>query len=140
MKGVFRKELGGLRPLDAAAATILAKYKLGDMVAVDVVKPRCIGHHRLYWSLCQKVAENMPGDFDAEVVSDVIKVRTGHVTCVRTKAGEMFLPKSISFAAMDQLAFNDFFDRAIRVVVSDILPGVNSDDLRAEVENMLAGS
>lgn len=140
MKGVFRRDLSGLKPLDQAARDLMAKYKLGDMVTADVVKPRCLGHHRLYWSLCQMVAENMDGDYSAEVVSDVIKLRAGHVTVVRTQKGEVFLPKSISFAAMDQIAFNQFFDRAIKVVVADILPGVSSDALRAEVESMLSGS
>jgi hypothetical protein len=139
MKGVFLKEMSSLRPFDQAARDILAKYKLGDLVAVDVVKPRCIGHHRLYWALCQLVAENMDGDFSAEVVSDVLKIRSGHVTMVRTRKGGVFIPKSISFAAMDQLAFSEFFDRALRVVVSDILPGIDSATLRAEVESIVGG-
>lgn len=139
MTALFRKELSGLRPVNSIAADKLAKLKLGDVVAVDVRKLRCLGHHRLYWALCQVVAENMDGDYSAEVVSDVIKLRAGHVTAVRTRTGEVFLPKSISFSAMDQLSFNEFFDRAIKVVVADIIPGVNSDTLRAEVESIIGG-
>lgn len=139
MKGVFVKQLGCLRPVDQAARDIVAKYKVNDLVTADVVKPRCLSHHRLYWALAQVVAENMPGDFSAEVVSDVIKLRSGHVTVVKTAKGEAFIPKSISFAAMDQHEFNQFFDRALRVVVSDILPGVDSDALRSEVEQIVGG-
>jgi len=139
MKGVFAKQLGVLRPVDQAARDIVAKYKIGDLVTADVVKPRCLSHHRLYWALAQVVSENMPGEFSAEVVSDVIKVRAGHVTVVKTAKGEVFIPKSISFAAMDQIEFYQFFDRALRVVVSEILPGVNSDSLRQEVEQIVGG-
>jgi hypothetical protein len=130
----FRKDLRVLRPEGEAAESIMSKIKLGDIVTVEVRKPRCLSHHRLYWALCQIVAANMEGDYDAEVVSDVIKVRAGHVTPVKTARGELFLPKSISFSNMDQVAFRDFFDRALRVVVTDIIPGLNSDVLRAEVE------
>lgn len=139
MTAFFRKDLAGLRPVNSIAEDKLKKLKLGDVVAVDVRKPRCLSHHRLYWALCQLVAENMDGHYDAEVVSDVIKIRAGHVLPVKTAKGEVFLPKSISFAAMDQLQFNEFFDRALRVVVSDILPGLDSDTLRAEVESILGG-
>lgn len=139
MTALFRKELSGLRPVNSIASDKLAKLKLGDVVAVDVRKPRCLGHHRLYWALCQVVSDNMDGDYSAEVVSDVIKLRTGHVTVVKTRKGEVFLPKSISFAALDQVAFNEFFDRAIKVVVADIIPGINSDALRQEVESIIGG-
>ena len=139
MTALFRKELSGLRPVNSIASDKMAKLKLGDVVAIDVRKPRCLGHHRLYWALCQVVAENMDGDYSAEVVSDVIKLRTGHVTVVKTRKGEVFLPKSISFAALDQVAFNEFFDRAIKVVVADIIPGINSDALRQEVEQIIGG-
>lgn len=139
MTALFRKELSGLRPVNSIASDKMAKLKLGDVVAIDVRKPRCLGHHRMYWALMQIVADNMEGDYSAEVVSDVIKLRTGHVTVVRTKRGEVFLPKSISFASMDQIAFNEFFDRAIKVVVADIIPGINSDALRQEVEQIIGG-
>lgn len=139
MKLVFRKDVNSLRPADRMAQDALAKIKAGDMVTVEVRKPRCLSHHRLYWALMQLVADNMDGDFSPEVVSDVIKVRTGHVTVVRTKKGEVFVPKSISFSSMDQVAFRDFFDRALKVVVTDIIPGLDSDTLRHEVEAIIAG-
>lgn len=139
MTALFKNTATGLRPVNSIAEDKLAHIKFGDVVAVDVRKPRCLGHHRLYWGLCDLVAKNMDGNFSAEVVSDVIKLRTGHVTVVKTRKGEVFLPKSISFAAMDQCSFNEFFDRAIKVVVADILPGIDSDTLRAEVETIIGG-
>ncbi len=139
MTAVFRKDLGCLRPVNSQADDVLAKIKLGDVAAVEVRKPRNLGHHRLYWALCTLVADNMDGDYSAEIVSDVLKIRAGHVTAVKTAKGEIFLPKSISFSALDQIAFNDFFDRVLRVVVSDILPGLDSEILRAEVQSIVEG-
>ena len=139
MFAVFIKTLGGLRPGNQDAAEILSRYKVGDMVTAEVKKPRCLSHHRLYWELCRIVAANMNGDFSAEIVSDVIKIRAGYCTVVRTKKGEVFAPKSISFAAMDQIEFRSFFDRALAVVVNDILPGVDSAALEAEVQSILEG-
>lgn len=137
-KGVFIKTIQGLAPHNDSARDILARYKMGDLVTADVVKPRNLGMHRLWFALCKKVADNMPGNYNKDIVSDVIKVRTGHVIVVKTMKGELFFPKSISFAAMDQIQFKELFDRAIIVIVSDILPGINSDELRTEVELMLS--
>lgn len=139
MTALFRRDISSLRPVNSQADDVMRRLKHGDLVSVDVRKPRNVGMHRLYWALCQLVASNMDGDFSSEVVSDVIKVRTGHVTVVRTKKGEVFIPKSISFASLDQIQFAEFFDRAIKVVVSDILPGLDSDTLRSEVEAIIGG-
>lgn len=137
---LFRKTLSGLTPANTIAEDRLRKLRLGAVIQADIKQPRNVGHHRMYWALCGLVAENMPGDYDAEIVSEIIKIRTGHVTVARTRKGEVFIPKSISFAAMDQTAFKEFFDRAVRVVVTDILPGVDSDALRAEVINMIGAN
>lgn len=137
MKGVFVKDLRSLRPADPLAEEIMRSLKAGAMVTVEVRKSRNLQHHRLYWSLMQLVADNMDGNYSAEVVSDVVKIRAGHVIPVRTAKGEVFLPKSISFAAMDQQDFREFFDRAIQVVTSDILPGLDSETLRREVYEMI---
>ncbi|RAU21100.1 hypothetical protein CU669_15210 [Paramagnetospirillum kuznetsovii] len=139
MFALFIKTLGGLRPANQDAAEILSRYKVGDMVTAEVKKPRNLAHHRLYWELCRIVAANMPGDHSAEIVSDVIKIRAGHCAVVATVKGEVFSPKSISFATMDQHQFREFFDRALAVVVNDILPGVDSAALEAEVQSILEG-
>lgn len=136
-KGVFKKDLRALRPADPQAEEIMRNLKMGAEVMVEVRQSRNLGMHKLYWALVNLVAENMDGDFKPEVVSDVIKVRAGHVTVVRTAKGEVFIPKSISFAKCDQAEFKAFFDRAIQVVTSDILPGLDSETLRREVYEMI---
>ena len=141
MSKIFmKKSLNSLLPMDRMADEALSKLKVNDVVQVEFAKPRNIKFHRWWWALMTIVADNMDGDFSPEVVCEVIKVRVGHVTVVRTKKGECFIPQSISFAKMDETQFREFVDKAIKVIVSEIIPGVNSDGLRAEVENILGGS
>lgn len=137
---LFRKDLASLRPADRAATETLARIKAGEMVAVEIRRPRNLKHHRWWWKLMELVADNMPGAITPELVCEVIKVRVGHVSVVRTRQGEVFIPRSISFAKMDEAQFSEFTDRAIRVIVTDILPGLSDTALRAEVEAMLSGS
>lgn len=113
----------------------LDALEIGRVYRVKISKPRNVRMHRLYWALCGAVAEQL--DKPSELISQLIKIRAGHVDLVRTVQGEVQIPKSISFAKMDQTQFRDFFDKAIEVVCSDILPGVDSDDLRARVNDMI---
>ena len=140
MKILMRKDLTSLRPADRMAEEALAKVKAGEIVSVDFARPRNLAMHRWWWQLVSIVADNMPGNLSPEIVCEVIKIRVGHVSVVRTAKGEVFIPKSISFAAMKQDEFTAFVDRAVRVIVQDILPGVDSDALTNEVEMMLAGA
>ncbi len=138
MSKIFmRKSLNSLLPVDRMAEEALSKLKVGDVVQVEFAKPRNIKFHRWWWALMTIVSDNMDGDFSPEVVCEVIKIRVGHVTVVKTKKGECFIPQSISFANMDQKGFEVFVEKAIHVIVCDILPGVNSSELKVEVEHMI---
>jgi hypothetical protein len=47
------------------------------------------------------------------------------------------MPKSISFASMDQAKFTTFFDGAVRLICQYILPGISDEELRRQVFEML---
>ena len=140
MKALFVKDMGSLRSADDQAAEMLRGIKRGEIVMVEVKRPRNLEMHRLFWALMQKVAENQTHYRDAEEVCAAFKIATGHCTYVKTKHGLVGLPKSISFASMDQDSFRAFFDKAVDFMVSDVLPGVDRKDLTREVEDMLGGA
>lgn len=107
-----------LAPLDMESVDELDKLPRNKPLHVEVKQPRNAAHHRLYWSLCARIAEAR--GVTAENVSDVLKIATGHVTTVRTKSyGEIHIPKSISFAKMDQTAFREFFERCVMVIYEE---------------------
>jgi hypothetical protein len=133
-KTLMLRTLSGLQPTDDMGREALRGIKVGEHVAVEVTRPRNIRHHRLYWQLCQSIAEAVGAK--AESVSDVIKVRTGHVTVVKTASGLMEFPRSISFAKMDQAGFSAFFDDACRVVCSEFIPHMKPSELRNDILRM----
>ncbi|HEY3876870.1 MAG TPA: hypothetical protein VGM92_15485 [Candidatus Kapabacteria bacterium] len=137
MKLFFCKHLGALRSTDSDSERALQKLTNGEIIELEFRKPRNIRFHRLYWKLCQTVAENMPVTCDAETISDIIKLRTGHTRRYKTKKQLYEVPASISFAAMDDTAFADFFERATKVVCEEILPGIESEELRNEVFQLI---
>ena len=127
--------------VDDIAADELARIPNDKGVLVTIRVPRNIRHHRLAWALAQKLAENCDHLHDREDAMDYLKIKARHVKMmIDPRTGRLHMvPKSISFAALDQVGFNKLFDRFITVICEDILPGIDADALRAEVLAMVDG-
>lgn len=134
-KVFFRRTIMGLQPEDDRASMSLRGVKVGEVVAVEVSRPRNLQHHRLYWAMVSKIAESI--DVEPENISDVLKLRTGHFVVVQTKSGPVHLPRSISFAKMDQSQFREFFERCCRVITAEWLPHMTATQVQTEVLEML---
>lgn len=131
-KMIFKRVGLGFVPIDDEAQKFTRRIDHGELIMMEGRRPRNIGQHRKIWKLASLVAENLDG-VKPETVMQVIKIRTGHVNILKTKAGEIHVPKSISFESMDQGAFEDFFEAAVRFIVTDILPGVKRAELEQEI-------
>lgn len=50
---------------------------------------------------------------------------------------EIEVPRSVAFDRMDEAEFAAFCDRAVRIIVTELLPGLAEDDLRREIDEMI---
>jgi len=140
MPFLARKSFGSLRPVDAHGDQVLAKLAADDIVTVEVKKPRNVRHHRLYWALLSIVHDNIDHERypTVEDLSAAVKIAAGIRTRIELPSGEVgFIPGSIAFHKMSQVEFSAFYDRVCDLVAAHFLPGVNTDDLRHEVEAMI---
>ena len=135
---MLRKDRGGLWASDDASAAILAGIKAGEVIACEIRRPRNLQMHRLFWALMQKIYENQTHYESPEEVAAAFKVAAGHCDFVQTPRGLVGVPKSISFAKMDQAEFRAFFDKALDYLTTVVIPGLNRDDLEREVMEMTA--
>jgi hypothetical protein len=122
---------------DDDAQAMREAFKGGPAVAeVAVKRPRNVARHRLFWALCGLAAENSDDFQDAEAVASAVKLLAGHfeVAQMPSPAGPIFIrwPKSLSFASMGEEEFGPFFERALTVIASHILPGADLDNMRKE--------
>lgn len=122
-----------LRPYGADSATALGKIPFGKVIRVDVKQPRNGAHHRLFWTLCARIGDAV--GCEHEDIAFLLKIRTGHVRHIKTKRGMEEVPKSISFAAMDQTQFAAFFDKAVWVIESEF--GIVRADILECVRDLL---
>ena len=136
MKLTFIAYDGRLTPATDEAEAWARKIKPGDIVEVDVVRPRSQQHHKLFFSLLKIVSDNMD-NCSVDNLLDVIKLGTGHTKIIELPGGAFYaIPKSISFSAMDQGDFSMFFTKAVDYVISAVLPGIDRDALTYEIYSL----
>ena len=118
----------------------MRKLGQGEVVMIEMKRPRNVKHHRMFWALMSLVWENMdsPRYPTVDDLVSAIKIAAGHRTRIELPNGEIgFIPGSIAFHKMDQAAFSDFYDRVCDLIAKHFLPGVSSADLKREVEIMI---
>jgi hypothetical protein len=133
------KEFGGkLVPADEASRAILSKIKTGDVVRVEVKRPRNTAHHRKFFALLNVVFENQEAYENPDHLLLALKYAVGHCDIVIAKDGsKMPIGRSIAFHKMNQAEFEAFYEKCLDVIAKHFLPGVETDALRAEVEGFL---
>jgi len=142
MKVRLVKKLSALYAYDEAGEAALRRLAPGEIVEVGLTRPRNAKFHRLFWALMTLVwnnIENVAYPTVEDLVTEV-KIITGHYTrrdmVVDGKHYPVLTPKSISFAAMDDVEFDAFFQRVCDWIAKDVLPGITQEDLKQELETM----
>ncbi len=135
----MRKHLGALHPLGSHAEEALRRIKHGAELEVTIRQPRNIRHHRKWWALIDKVYENQEHYQTKGLFVLALKVALGHCdTEVDSEGRVLYDPRSIAFHNMDQTEFSEFYENTINLIVTRFLPGVTDDELRREVEDLVA--
>jgi hypothetical protein len=125
-----------LFPIEQIGVDLLAKVPLGEDVAIKIMRHRSLPQHRLFWSVLRYVAGASEWE-TAERLLVALKLRLGRYDLMKMPSGKIVpVPDSISFAAMPQDTFQDFMDKSIVIICSEVLPGMDADRLIAEAEGL----
>lgn len=91
----------------------LKKLRSGETYLVEIKQPRNIGFHRKYMALINLVFENQEHFDNIDSMRHWLQMRAGYYVETVTPTGVMFEPKSISFANMDEIEFNELYGRVL---------------------------
>ena len=134
------REGSKLAAADPISAEIIANIKLRETVTASIRRPRNPKHHRKLWALLSVVFENQTAFATIEDLLGAIKLATGLFDNGKTVDGIPYVvPQSISFAAMDQNRFEQWYDKALDVILTKIVPGIAKSDLEARINDILNG-
>lgn len=133
---LFVRRVGNALQADGADSfDELLKLPYNKPLKAEVVQSRNLPHHKLFWTLCQRIGASI--GVNRENIADLLKIECGHCTIIHSKKyGELRLPKSISFASMSQTDFNTFFEACVNVIYSEW--GIERADVLASVADLLA--
>lgn len=137
---LMRRHLGALRPIDKVGEAALAEIGQSEVVRVEVRRVRNVQHHRKFFALLNAVFPHQQVYPTLDAFRAALSVALGHGEQVKLPDGRIIIvPGSIAFSKMDQSAFDEFYKRAVELVLTRILPGVASADLEREVNEILEG-
>jgi hypothetical protein len=132
---ILYKDRGALWPAGDDDRVALGRLDSRKPVKAKLSMARNLRRLRLYWAVINRVAENHPfySLAGSDPLHEYIKMRLGLVDCVVYHDGSTRLkPRSIALDAMQETEFKTFLDRALDVICTEILPGVDRDDLMRE--------
>ena len=128
----------GLSPADPAGVEAIQQIGFNELVTVRITRPRNVKHHRLAFAVLQEVFKAQSYYATLDAMLDDIKINIGHCEKRIGKKGNLwYKPKSISFAAMDQETFNEFYTRMMNFICTEILPRTQQADLERRVYEIL---
>ena len=133
-----------LMPSDSQTGQMLKRFGRGTVISTSQPRrPRNEKHHRKFFALLGLVWEgtNLQDRFPVrENLLDALKHELGYVETFATIKGEILLkPKSIAFESMPQDQFEEFYDAAVEIIVTQLVPGLNRRDLERQVDDLLQG-
>ena len=119
-------------PHDIDAVNKLAD---GEMVAATIKRQRNLNHHNLFMAILRMVADNKD-NWTVDRLITALKFHLGRTeVAVDFNGIARVVPMSISFEAMDQDAFAEFFDKSLPLLAE--LLGVSENDLMANCEDYI---
>lgn len=134
----MKRTLTGFVPADEPSATLLRKYKVGEVYRADVVKPRSYQHHKLCMALLNLTFENLPEKYARsystfDMFRYAVALEAGHAEAFVTLHGEITtIPKSISYDAIpDDVEFGRVMS-SMMTICAGIL-GMSAPELEPEV-------
>lgn len=142
------KALGGLIPSDADAQEWLEKVKMGQVMRAEIRLMRNGGFHRKFMAMLNTAYANHEwpeietkwgkARCSFDMFRKYVTVKSGHYEVDLTPHGEpRVIPKSISWAKMDQPEFEKLYSDVLDVILQEFLTNWKSGDMDNAVNQML---
>ena len=136
----LKRRMGALYPTNRGDEEALMSLPEGVTVKAVITQPRNVKHHRMFMALLNAVYPHQEAYGTFESFHAAIKVALNYGETVVLPDGRVIIvPGSISFAKMDQTTFNQFFDKAVDLILNKVLRGVEKPELMQQVNEILEG-
>ena len=129
-----RGGLNALMPADSMSEEIMRSLPRSVTFKATLTQGRNVAHHRKFFALLKLVLDNQEYFQNIDELLYAIKLKLGYTIPIKLKYTTGYMPKSISFAKMDQREFTEFYERALDFIQAEVIPGIDREELAAEME------
>ena len=120
MKAFVRKIDSKLIPLNDSDRDIFNKFKEFEDIEIELKRPRNLRFHKKFFALLNLGFQNTKQPIELfEDYREWAIMRAGHVRKIQTLDGEFYRAKSINFAKMDNLEFEEVYKSVLQVIILD---------------------
>lgn len=136
----LKRQMGALRAADRESQDALDAIPSGVVVRAVISRPRNLKHMRKFFALLNAVFPHQDEYATLEKLRKAVICATGFAETVTLPDGRLMLvADSIAFDKMEQPEFDAFYEKAIQLILTRILPGVGKPELDQEVNDIMAG-
>lgn len=128
---------------DKKSDAALRRLEFGDIVVADVRRPRNPKHNAKFWVLMQTVWESTEVQdryASPRALAKAIELALGYFDTIKLPDGTVgYAIHSLNFESMPQDEFSEFYKQAIDVIVTQLTPHLNREDLEKRVMELVNG-
>jgi hypothetical protein len=123
---VTKDEDGHLVPYANYDREMFAELPFGKVLRVNIAQQRSAPRHRLYRVVLRQVVKNTDLFVSEDSLHKTLLLGCGVVEPIMTITGEIkMIPSSTAFEAMKEETFKAYFDQAMNIISTNIIPGVD---------------
>jgi hypothetical protein len=120
---------------------LVAHLKVGTRVRLDVTEFRSLPRNSYYWVILQVVVDNSECFATKESLHKTLLLACGVVEPIVDLDGEITMaPASTAFDKMPEGEFKAYFDKAMGLISTKIIPGMDLQELLKEADRHSAGT
>lgn len=130
---VIKNEDGLLQPYANYDREMYEQMPFNKVLRVNVAQQRSQPRHRLYRVLLRQVVKNTDMFVSEDSLHKTLLLGCGVTEPIMTTAGEIIMiPSSTAYDAMKEEVFKAYFDQAVNIISTHIIPGVDINELLDE--------
>ena len=127
---LIKASTGGYYPADTESRDKSDKLKIGETYKVKYSKPRNYAFHKKYFALLGLAFDNQEKYDCSEAFRDAVTMQAGHYATYTSFSGKIgYMPKSISFAKMDEIEFGALYEKTINVILKYVMVGSTVEEI-----------
>ena len=137
---LLRRTVGGAAAENADGQAVLARFPIGLLFKADISDPRTKwgAYERFFFCLINKTWENQNHYKAADHLRKALLIRLGYCKTYQFKDGTtVAMADSMALSKMPTEERERFMGEAIKFLCEEVIPGLEPNALRREIEEMI---